>query len=99
MVFSLAQSVYTVREGETATVCLVASTHDLPLIRFHLIVLYQGGNATGKFTSPNVDKCKTDVRVYLAHTHTHTHTHTFTLNTECARHSELALFLRNGIIN
>ena len=47
--FSLAQSVYEVVEGETATVCLVAAENDLPLIRFHLIVLDLGGNATGSF--------------------------------------------------
>ncbi|CAI8019496.1 hypothetical protein GBAR_LOCUS11718 [Geodia barretti] len=45
--FSLAQSVYVVEEGETARVCLEAAENDLPLIRFHLIVLDLGGNATG----------------------------------------------------
>ena len=49
--FSLAQSVYVVEEGETARVCLEAAENDLPLIRFHLIVLDLGGNATGLFLS------------------------------------------------
>lgn len=47
MTFSLAQSVYEVEEGETASVCLVAADHDLPPVRFHLIILDLGGNATG----------------------------------------------------
>ena len=46
--FSLEMSVYEVEEGETARVCLVAGSHDLPLIRFHLLIQDLGGNATGK---------------------------------------------------
>ena len=46
--FTLEQSVYEVVEGDTARVCLLANSHDLPLIRFHLIILDIGGNATGR---------------------------------------------------
>ena len=46
--FTLEQSVYEVVEGETARVCLLANSHDLPLIRFHLNIWDIRGNATGR---------------------------------------------------